>query len=77
MKPKKFNNANDQKINDVLCKVWEAMEYKGYVPKNQLMYYLLSDDPIHITTYNNARKLITELDRDEIFKHIVDYYFND
>lgn len=77
MKPKKFNNAQDQNINDVLCTVWDALEFKGYNPRNQIRDYLYTEDPCYITNYNNARKLLTELDRDDIMDHLMDYYFND
>lgn len=76
MKPKKFNNAKDQQINDVLCTVWSAMEYKGYNARNQLRDYLYTEDPCYITNYDNARKLLTELDRDDIMNHLLDYYCN-
>ena len=76
MKPKKFNNAKDQQINDVLCTVWKAMEYKGYNARNQLRDYLYTEDPCYITNYDNARKLLTELDRDDIMNHLLDYYCN-
>lgn len=77
MKPKKFNNAKDQQIHDVLCTVWNALEFKGYNARNQLRDYLYTKDPCYITSYDNARKLLTELDRDDIMNHLMEYYFND
>lgn len=76
MKPRKFNNEKDQKINDMLCVVYEALEFKKYNAFNQIRDYLYTEDPIYITTYNKARELITSFDRGDIMNHILDYYFN-
>ena len=35
---------------------------------------LLSEDPTYITNYNNARSMITKLDRDEVMQELVRCY---
>lgn len=64
----------EQTIKEILQKVYEALEEKGYNPINQIAGYLLSGDPAYITSYNNARSLIHQIDRDEIIRHLVKGY---
>ena len=52
-------------------KVCQAMEEKGYNPINQLVGYILSEDPTYITNYNGARSLITRIDRDELLQELL------
>lgn len=61
----------EQTIKEILIKVYKALEEKGYNPINQISGYLLSGDPAYITSYNNARALIHQIDRDEIVRHLV------
>ena len=44
---------------------------KGYNPINQLVGYILSEDPTYITNYNGARSLITRIDRDELLQELL------
>ena len=44
-------------IRKTLTTVYEALYVKGYNPVNQIVGYILSEDPTYITTYNNARSL--------------------
>lgn len=64
----------EQTIKEVLQKVYQALEEKGYNPINQISGYLLSGDPAYITSYNNARALIHQIDRDDIIRHLVRAY---
>lgn len=64
----------DQKIKEILAKVYSALEEKGYNPINQISGYLLSGDPAYITSYNNARALIHQIDRDDIVRQLVKSY---
>lgn len=64
----------EQTIREILSKVYKALEEKGYNPINQISGYLLSGDPAYITSYNNARALIHQIDRDEIVRHLVKAY---
>jgi len=71
----KFVNPKDIEINNALNLTYNAMKEKGYEPMNQLSYYLMSEDPCYVTPHNNARKALTSLDREEIIKHILRFYF--
>lgn len=57
-----------------LTKVYDALVEKGYNPINQIVGYILSEDPTFITSYNNARAIITKIDRDELLKILVATY---
>jgi len=57
--------------HDILCAVYDALKVKGYNPINQIVGYILSEDPTYITNYNNARSLICKIDRDELLQQLV------
>lgn len=59
---------------DTLLTVYSAMREKGYDPVNQIVGYLLSGDPTYITSHNNARYLISRIERDELIEELVRYY---
>ena len=61
---------------DILEIVFKALKEKGYNPVNQIVGYILSEDPTYITTYNNARSLIRKIDRDELLQTLVRSYLN-
>ena len=61
-------------VKDVLKIVYDALSEKGYNPVNQIVGYILSEDPTYITTYNNARSLIRHIDRDELLQALVKSY---
>jgi len=71
-----FNTAEDKdlQIRHVLTTVYEALKEKGYDPINQLVGYILSEDPTYITNHNGARSLICKLDRDELLQVLVENY---
>lgn len=54
--------------------IYDALVEKGYNPINQIVGYILSEDPTYITTYNNARSLIRRIDRDELLQVLVREY---
>jgi len=60
----------------ILTSVYDALKEKGYNPINQLVGYLLSEDPTYITTHNNARAPIRKVDRDELMRALVSSYLN-
>ena len=66
----------DQEIKDILTSVYNSLREKGYNPINQIVGYILSEDPTYITNYNNARALIRKLDRDALLQELVRHYQN-
>ena len=75
---RKFNAAEDksEQIHHILVSVYEALKEKGYDPINQIVGYILSEDPTYITTHKNARAMIRKVDRDELLQTLVKYYLN-
>ena len=72
----KFMVSDDagEEMKAILTAVYSALSEKGYNPINQIVGYLLSEDPTYITNYNNARSLICKLDRDELLQELVRQY---
>ena len=64
-------------IKSILTSVYDALKEKGYNPINQIVGYILSEDPTYITTYDNARSLIRKIDRDELLQILVKSYLDD
>ena len=64
----------DQEIKDILTSVYNSLQEKGYNPINQIVGYILSEDPTYITNHNNARTLIRKIDRDELLQVLVRRY---
>ena len=72
----KFTVPCDDRDNmrRILRTVFDALQEKGYNPVNQIVGYLLTEDPTYITNYNNARSMICKLDRDELLQELVRCY---
>ena len=73
-------SVNDEKENEMkknLNIIYDALVQKGYNPVNQIVGYILSEDPTYITTYNNARSIIRRIDRDELLQVLVKSYIGE
>lgn len=70
----KIGDEREPEIKRILTQVYDALREKGYNPLNQLVGYILSEDPTYITTHNNARSLITRIDRDELLEVLLKNY---
>ena len=66
--------SNRTQIREILSSVYDSLVLKGYNPVNQLVGYILSEDPTYITNYNNARSLICRIERDELLQELVRNY---
>ena len=73
---RRFNTAEDREVQvqNVLTTVYEALKEKGYDPINQLVGYIISEDPTYITNHNGARTLICKIDRDELLQVLLRNY---
>ncbi len=73
---RKFNFITEQdiEIRRIMLSVYQALEEKGYNPINQIVGYILSEDPTYITNHNQARTLIRKIDRDELLQVLVKSY---
>ena len=70
----RVRNEKDTEMKRTLLTVYDALVEKGYNPINQIVGYLLSEDPTYITNYKNARALIRHIDRDELLNDLVKNY---
>ena len=72
----KFNVDKDSnaKSQEILRAVYDALVEKGYNPINQIVGYILSGDPTYITSHNDARNLIRQIERDELLEKLVKNY---
>ena len=64
----------NKRTKEIVKEVYKALSEKGYNPINQLVGYILSGDPTYITSHNNARKLIRQIERDEVLEEMVKTY---
>ena len=69
-----LNGDHESEMRAILQDVYNALREKGYNPINQIVGYILSEDPTYITTHNNARSLIRRIDRDELLQAMVRKY---
>ena len=71
-----LGDDKEREMKIIHTQVYDALREKGYNPINQLVGYILSEDPTYITTYNNARSLIRKIDRDDLLRALVRSYLN-
>ncbi len=71
------NLNKDEEIKAILSSVYSSLREKGYNPINQIVGYILSEDPTYITNHNNARTLIRQLDRDELLQVLLKSYLHE
>ena len=67
-------DEKEEEMKRTLSAIYEALREKGYSPINQIVGYILSEDPTYITNYKNARSLIRRIDRDELLNALVRNY---
>jgi len=63
-----------EETREVLQKIYDALCEKGYDPVRQIAGYILSEDPVYITDWNNARGMIRHIDRDELLLELIRHY---
>ena len=69
-----LGNERENETKAILATVYTALSEKGYDPINQIVGYILSEDPTYITNHNNARSLICRIDRYELLNKLVKEY---
>ena len=72
----KLQSDSPEEMKEIMKQVHTALKEKGYNPINQIVGYILSEDPTYITTHNNARSLIRKVDRDELLQQLVKDYLS-
>lgn len=71
-----IHEDKERQMKIILAQVYDALRQKGYNPINQIVGYLLSEDPTYITTHNNARSIIRRIDRDDLLHALVKSYLD-
>ena len=71
-----ITDERELEMKRTLQTVYRALIEKGYNPINQIVGYILSEDPTYITNHNNARGLIRKIDRDELLNALVKNYLD-
>ena len=66
----------EKEIREIITSVYNSLLEKGYNPINQLVGYIMSEDPTYITNYNNARGLIRKFEREELMKVLLKNYLS-
>ena len=72
-----YEDEEEKVIRENLTLVYDALEEKGYNQVNQIVGYLLTEDPTYITTYKNARSVMRHMDRDDILQVLVRRFLKD
>ena len=72
-----IRDEKEYQIRQVLTEVYEALNEKGYNPVNQIVGYILSEDPTYITTYQGARANIRRIDRDDLLQVLLKNYLGE
>lgn len=67
-------NNDPESMRSILRSVYHSLTEKGYNPIDQIVGYLLTEDPTYITNYNSARTMICKIDRDELMQVLVREY---
>ncbi|MBR5297459.1 MAG: IreB family regulatory phosphoprotein [Parabacteroides sp.] len=67
----KIIGESEDYVRNVLIDVYASLVQKGYNPVNQMVGYIMSEDPTYITSYNNSRSKIARINRDEIIEELV------
>ena len=71
-----ISDDHEKEMREILVSVYNSLVEKGYNPTSQLVGYILSEDPTYITTHNNARSLIRNIDRDELLQALLKAYLH-
>ncbi len=69
-----FEKEKNERTKEILKEVYNSLKEKGYNPINQIVGYILSGDPTYITSHNDARNLIRQIERDELLEKMVEEY---
>lgn len=66
--------TNKAELENMIESIYGALCEKGYDPSSQIAGYILSEDPVYMPDWKNARGMIRHIDRDELLRLIIDYY---
>lgn len=70
-----IKDIDNRFISDILEEVWDSLEERGYNPSNQIVGYLISGDPGYISSYQDARTKIQQVDREKIIEVLLQEFY--
>lgn len=70
----KISDIENAYVSKTLIEVYRSLESRGYNPTSQIIGYLITGDPGYITSFENARDKMTELDREKVLEIILKDY---
>ena len=73
---KDLNDRNTEQMRRTLEEVYIALCEKGYDPTKQIAGYILSEDPVYITDWKNARGKISHINRDDLLEELIKNYLS-
>lgn len=68
------SRTRQRSTREILEAVYDALEERGYNGIDQMVGYILSGDPSYITSHNNARLMISRIDRDDLVEEVLKEY---
>lgn len=71
-----LEKATEKTPKQLLQEVYQALDERGYNAIDQIVGYFLSGDPSYITSHNNARGMIRQIDRDDLIEELVRSYLD-
>ena len=69
-----MEEVREADMKRILITVYDALKEKGYNPINQIVGYILSEDPTYFTSYQGARAQIRKIDRDDLLQALLKSY---
>ena len=66
-----IDEISDGNTKLILDEVYNSLKEKGYDAVSQMVGYLMSGDPGYISSYQNARRKITSVDRSLILEFLL------
>lgn len=70
-----IKDIDNRFISDILEEVWDSLEERGYNPSNQIVGYLISGDLGYISSYQDARTKIQQVDRAKIIEVLLQEFY--
>lgn len=67
-------DITSDEMKKIIKSVCDSLLEKGFDPVRQIVGYIISEDPAYIPDYDNARTLLSKIDRDMLLTEIVSSY---
>ncbi len=71
-----INEIENALVKKTLKEVYRSLELRGYNPTSQMVGYLVTGDPGYITSFEDARNKMTNLEREKVLEIILKDYID-